>query len=200
MAIEASLIRSFRSLHIDPACAKVLDVGCGGGGGLFQFLRLGFRPENYTGIDVQASRIACGRALFPNAHFIHGDATALEFAAGTFDLVFESTMFMTLPCSETRRAIAAEMVRVCRPGGYLLLVDWRTPKFGDPDYCALGCNELRRLFSVGKDTDLLAVQRGALVPPVGRFLSARAPWAYFVTAAVLPMLVGQVAYALERRG
>ena len=45
---------------------------------------------------------------------------------------------------------------------------------------------------------MLGVYSGALVPPVGRLLSRLAPSMYFLTCAVLPFLVGQVAYLLKK--
>ncbi len=58
--------------------------------------------------------------------------------------------------------------------------------------------DLRRLFDVGKRTDLIAIERGALVPPIGRFLSASLSSLYFPVAAMLPFLVGQVVYVLRK--
>lgn len=122
----------------------------------------------------------------------------MAFESGGFDLVFESTMFATLPDDTVRSAIASEMVRVCRPGGYLVLVDWRTPKPGDPNYKALTQRELRKLFTIGNDTALGGIFKGALIPPVGRFLSKYASWLYFPVAKFFPFLVGQVVYVLKK--
>jgi hypothetical protein len=55
------------------------------------------------------------------------------------------------------------------------------------------------MFRIGKETDLLGVSRGALAPPLGRFLSARAQPLYFLIAALCPALVSQVAYVLRKR-
>jgi hypothetical protein len=42
------------------------------------------------------------------------------------------------------------------------------------------------------------VEKGALVPPVGRFLSSRLPGLYFAVQALMPPLVGQTTTILER--
>lgn len=198
LASEASVVNAIRVVPHDPSLARVLDVGCGSGGDIYQLLRLGYEPVNITGVEIQQERIAAARRLYPQMEFIHADATRMQFEDDTFDLVFESTMFATLLDDYDRAAIASEMVRVCKPAGFLVLVDWRSPKPGDPSYKALSRKELRILFSIGSRTKLIGVQKGALVPPIGRFLSKRAPSVYFVVSALLPFLVGQVVYVLTK--
>lgn len=198
LAMEASVVRAVRAMRIDPPTAHVLDVGCGSGGDLFHLLRLGFDPANIIGIDIREQGIARARRLYPQIRFVVGDASAMDFADGSFELVWESTMFATLVDPMLSAQIAREMVRVCRPGGYLLLVDWRTPKPWAPEYRPLRRSRMRYLFDVGGATRLVGTFRGALVPPVGRLLSKWLPSAYFPLAALCPLLVGQVAYLLRK--
>ena len=169
-----------------------------GGGDIYELVRLRYSHRNITGIDIRSECVAEAKQLWPQVCFIQGDASQMEFEDGCFDLVFESTMFATLPDDVLSAGIAAEMVRVCKPGGYLLLRDWRTPKPRDANYKALTKARLRKLFAVGRDTRVVGIHKGALVPPVGRFLSARLPSVYFLVAALLPMLVGQVSYLLQK--
>jgi len=199
LASEASLVRASQAILHDPSTATVLDVGCGGAGDLYQFLRLKYDPKNITGIDIQPNRIAIARKIYPQIRFIHGNASNMEFEDNTFDLVFESTMFATLPDDELRSDIANEMVRVCKCNGYLLLIDWRTPKPGDSNYKALTKRCMKELFSVGKKTRLIGIYKGALIPPVGRFLSKYFCSMYFLVASLIPILVGQVAFLLQKK-
>jgi ubiquinone/menaquinone biosynthesis C-methylase UbiE len=198
LAAEAALIRASSHIEGQLGSARLLDVGCGSGARFFELFRLGFRPENVMGLDLQQERIDAGREILPQVRVIHGDATAMTFLDDSFDVIFESGMFATLPEDEIRSSIAREMARVGRSGGYLILSDWRTPKHGDKAYRALTMRDLRRLFDVGKRTDLIAIERGALVPPIGRFLSASLSSLYFPVAAMLPFLVGQVVYVLRK--
>jgi ubiquinone/menaquinone biosynthesis C-methylase UbiE len=165
---------------------------------LIQFLRLGFRPDQLTGIDISQERIDDARQRLPGVEFKCESADALNFADGSFDLVFESTMFVLLPSEEMARAIAKEMVRVTRPGGYLMLVDWRYSKPGSDVYRAMNTSRISELFGVGKGTSVVTRERGALVPPLGRFLSRRLPSLYFLTQALLPFAVGQVTTVLRK--
>jgi len=198
LAAEASVVRAIRAIKHDLQTARILDVGCGGGADIYELVRLRYSHRNITGIDIRSECVAEAKQLWPQVCFIQGDASQMEFEDGCFDLVFESTMFATLPDDVLSAGIAAEMVRVCKPGGYLLLRDWRTPKPRDANYKALTKARLRKLFAVGRDTRVVGIHKGALVPPVGRFLSARLPSVYFLVAALLPMLVGQVSYLLQK--
>lgn len=199
LAAEKAFVCAMRRIQQDPAKAKVLDVGCGGGGNLFQLVRCGYSPANITGMDIQQDRVDEALRLYPSMTFIKRDAVEMGIADAVFDLVCEFTMFATLPDEEVSSRIAAEMVRVCKPGAYLLMLDWRTPKPGDAAYKALTKTRLKRFFNVGSETEIVGVYPGALVPPVGRFLSEYMPSLYFIMASLCPFLVGQVAYLLRKR-
>jgi ubiquinone/menaquinone biosynthesis C-methylase UbiE len=56
------------------------------------------------------------------------DASKMEFEDNAFDFISESTLFFSMISDDLRAAIASEMPRVCRPGGYLVFTDWRTPR------------------------------------------------------------------------
>ena len=198
LAQEASVVDAVRRISHNPRTATVLDVGCGGGNNLFQLLRLKYQTENISGIDLQSERINEARRMYPSSHFVQGDASRMEFGDASFDLVYESTMFATLTDDKLCAGIAREMLRVCRPGGYLLLVDWSFPHPRSTTYKALSRQRLTNLFGLGTTTQLVSVSSGALVPPIGRFLSRYAQFAYFGVSTFLPFLVGQVAYLLQR--
>lgn len=199
LAMESAVVRALRVAALDLSNAKILDVGCGGGSNTSQLLRLGAAIKNLTGIDIFPERLEAAKSIYPNARWVQGDASRMGFSDREFDLVAEFTMFATLPDEELSARIAAEMLRVCKPEGYLLLVDWRTPKPGDANYSALTRARLKRLFRVSDGIELVGVFSGALIPPVGRFLSAYLPGLYFLVAALFPFLVGQVAYLLRKK-
>src|SRR6266513_2138823 len=177
LAQEASLVRALQSIRPNHEVARVLDVGCGAGGTLLAFLRLGFAPGN---------------------RFEHGDATKMGFASESLDLVHEATMFIHSVDDELSRRIAGEMVRVTKPGGHILLCDWRYSKPGSAAHRALTQKRIAELFQVGRQTTRCGVFAGPLLPPIGRFLSRRLPSAYFLVSGLLPFLVGQVTTVLRR--
>jgi SAM-dependent methyltransferase len=198
LALEFSIMSALSLIDLDSSTATLLDVGCGSAAGFYHYLRLGLRQANMTGIEVRSSHVTEARAAYPNANIVHGDASAMEFEDSAFDVVAESTMFATLTADDQRDKIAREMLRVCRPGGYIVLVDWRTPRPGKKDYKALTRRDVQRMFSVGCATELVARVHGALIPPLGRLLSRHAWPLYFLVAALAPGLVGQVVYLLKK--
>lgn len=102
------------------AAGDVLEVAIGTG------RNLPYYPDDVrlTGVDWSPSMlgIAAERAarLGREADLRPGDAQALDFPAGSFDTVVCTLGLCAIP--DDRHAIA-EMARVLRPGGCLLLVD-----------------------------------------------------------------------------
>ena len=198
-AFERANIRALQRLQLDRDNARVLDVGCGTGSSLLQFIKLGFLPQNLTGVDSGAERIEQARARFPNVEFRCESADRMSIPDSAFDLAFESTLFMMLTSEEIAQRIAREMLRVTRRGGYVMLADWRYAGPRSQDHRAMTSKRIASLFDVGDATTVVARERGALVPPLGRFLSRRAPSLYFIVQGLLPFTAGQVTTVLQKR-
>ena len=196
-AFEKANTRAIQSLGLDRSATRVLDVGCGSGAGLLSFLRWGFPPENLTGIELDARRVEAAKRELPAVDIRLGDASRMEFADDSFDLVFESTMFLQMTDGTLAKSIAREMVRVTR--GFIVLADWRYGKPRNPDFAAVSPSRIADLFDVGGSTEVIRRENGALIPPVGRFLSRSIPSLYFPVQALLPFLVGQTTTVLRKR-
>ena len=66
----------------------ILEVGCGTGYWIREFIKWGANPENIAGIDLLPDRIAEARILCPEEiKLYYGNAANLEFKDSTFDLV-----------------------------------------------------------------------------------------------------------------
>lgn len=101
----------------------VLEVGCGrGGGSALVFER--FAPRSLTGLDLARAAINRCRRRYGRAglQFVAGDAEALPFPAATFDAVLSVE---SSHCYPDVPAFLREVHRVLRPGGVLLLTDFR---------------------------------------------------------------------------
>jgi ubiquinone/menaquinone biosynthesis C-methylase UbiE len=113
---------------------RVLDLGCGTGI-VARLLRerLG-GAARISGVDVSAPMIAKARALAPELDWHEGNAMALPFADGAFDLVVCQQMLQFVPDP----AVALrEVKRVLAPGGRLIASTWR-PRAEQPLFDALG--------------------------------------------------------------
>lgn len=197
-AVDRANITALQKLDLDRTHARVLDVGCGNGGSLLQFMRLGFKPSNLVGIDTSDERIAQAAEFLPGVGFRKESADALPFGDSEFDLVFESTMLGTLESPTLLENIAREMLRVTKTRGYIMLADWRYSREGSGVRTAISPALIAKMFSVGKATRVVARERGALVPPIGRRLSRITPSLYFLTQKLFPPAVGQITTVLQK--
>ena len=108
----------------------VLDVGCGTG----TLVVAAARREplaQFTGLDADPSVLARARqkaaATRFDIAFDEGRADALPYADGSFDVVLSTLFFHHLP-DAVKHATAAELARVLRPGGRLVVGDLGRPQ------------------------------------------------------------------------
>jgi SAM-dependent methyltransferase len=102
--------------------AKVLDVACGTGNTAIPAAKAG---ASVTGVDIarnsleQAKKWAESEQL--NVRFEEGDAEELPYADHSFDVVV--TMFGAMFAPRPEK-VAAELLRVCKPGGIIAMANW----------------------------------------------------------------------------
>src|SRR5918997_4440096 len=107
------------------AGTEMLDVAGGGGQISVPAARAGARV---TGVDIATNSIEQARARAQDegldARFDEGDAEMLPYEDASFDLVVSLIGAMFAPRPDR---VAAELVRVCRPGGRVVMANW-TPE------------------------------------------------------------------------
>ena len=161
---------------------RVLDIGCGPGKQLLHLLTRGARPENLHGIDLQEELVEEARGLAPHLDFRTGDATALPYADGSFDLVLAFTMLSSMRSAESRAQAAGEMLRVLAPGGGVLVYDFGfNPR--NADVQSVGAKELRRIFPANERVS----RRVTLAPPIARAVAPRS-WFACAVLVTVPLL------------
>ena len=104
--------------------ADVLDVGCGSGGFLRTLVEWGAQPSRLFGTEFLEDRLQIARNCSPSDINYHlGDLSG--FLPETFDLVTSHTVFSSILDEDDRMSLAKDMWRVLKPGGWLLVFDFR---------------------------------------------------------------------------
>jgi ubiquinone/menaquinone biosynthesis C-methylase UbiE len=102
--------------------SRVLDVACGAGNGAIAASR---RFADAVGLDYVPALLERAReraaAEDYEIEFVEGDAQGLPFDDGSFDYVISTFGAMFAPDQEKT---AAELLRVCRPGGRIGMANW----------------------------------------------------------------------------
>lgn len=169
---ERELLRMLREAGLMPLGGKrVLDAGCGSGPLLRDFVRYGSEPTLLHGVDLLPSRVASAHNAAPAIAVAPADVSALPYRDGAFDIVLHIGVMSSIIDPAMRRRIAAELMRVLRPGGTLLWYDFMwNPR--NRDVRGVRLADLRSLFPGRR----IRARRVTLAPPLVRLCVSRAPW------------------------
>lgn len=161
----------------------ILEIGCGAGYYLRQFVQWGADPARIVGIDLLDERIHAARALCaPGMRLLCCDASHLPMPNGSFDLVMQYTAFSSILDRRVRELVAAEMLRVLRPGGLILSYDMCVNNPNNPDIRKVTRAELKALFPGVRYQS----RRMNLVPPVARRIGGFSPMLIATLSKVAP--------------
>jgi len=128
--------------------SRVLEIAPGPGYFCIELARLG--DFQITGLDISRSFVEIARRNAASegvdADFVHGNASAMPFADGSFDLCFCQAAFknFTDPVGAIR-----EMHRVLAPGGTAVILDMRrdaTPEEMEREVRGMNLGRLNRWF------------------------------------------------------
>ena len=144
----------------------ILEVGCGRGGVLLEFLNYGATPSRLHGTDLLLDRIRDAHARLPHFPLTNADGQCLPYQTGTFSLVLQYTAFSSILDNEIKANIASEMLRVLRkPHGMILWYDfWLNPT--NPQTRGIQPAEIKQIFPGCR----FEFQRITLAPPITRKL------------------------------
>jgi SAM-dependent methyltransferase len=106
-------------LALRPA-GSVLDVGCGTGALARRLSGLGYEV---TGVDPSEGMLEVMRERSPGVPAVRGSGTALPFEPSSFDIVVSVATFHHIAEPGAVRATLAEMTRVSKPGGRIVVWD-----------------------------------------------------------------------------
>ncbi len=169
--------------HIGPG-SQVLDVGCGTGTLAIEIAQRVGPTGRVSGIDPGSAQIARARSKAARhklpVDFQPGVIEHLAYLDQTFDAVVNTIMMHHLP-DDLKRQGLAEIARVLKPGGRLVIADFLRPEQGKdgPSHLGAGARGAQDLPELIKDvgfvevqTEEMSVPRIAGLPDVG-FVSAR---------------------------
>lgn len=111
-----------------PAGGRILDVCTGTGEQALAFARLGYEVDALD-LSQDMLAVASRKDRQGRVRWHQGDATRLPFDDDTFALTTVSLALHDMP-REVRLAVLAEMRRVTRPDGRILVVDYGFPRRG----------------------------------------------------------------------
>jgi ubiquinone/menaquinone biosynthesis C-methylase UbiE len=118
--IEATVIETMRRLTLNPA-DRLLDIGCGTGALLYALSRTS-PTVRLAGMDASREMLAFARERVGScAELKQGWAEQIPFADDSFDVVVSSSVFHYI---RDPTAALAEILRVLRSGGRLVITDW----------------------------------------------------------------------------
>lgn len=120
---EKLAARTIAELDVDPAGARVLDLGCGTGHNSAALRAAG---AEVVALDLDPALAAMSHAKHDGLPATAGDATALPFADGAFDGLFCSNVLEHVPSVPL---MLDEVARVLRPGGWAWIswTNWWSP-------------------------------------------------------------------------
>jgi SAM-dependent methyltransferase len=102
---------------------KVLDIGCGTGRLMLLLNEMNIgRHGLLTGYDVNKTALNSSVTKLGLPLTVTTE-NSLPYDDVSFDLIMQAVVFSSVPREETRKLLAAEIVRVLKPGGYILWYD-----------------------------------------------------------------------------
>jgi SAM-dependent methyltransferase len=179
----------------DLSALRVLDVGCGTGGFLRQLIDWGADPARLTGTELQQDRLdRAQRCTAPGVAWRLGALDTLGLRG--YDLVTAQTVFSSVLDPDMRRELAGQMWRALRPGGWVLVFDFRYNNPRNRNVRKVTRAELAAWWP-GERSRYRTLM---LAPPIHRLL-ARTPWLVSdLLTALAPPLRSHFMYMAQKGG
>lgn len=168
----------------DLARLRLLEVGCGAGGNLLEFLRMGLAPQHLAGAELLPERFAQARALLPAAvELWPGDASQWAVEPASRDIVCQFTVFSSLLDDGFQQHLAQAMWSWVAPGGGVLWYDFTIDNPRNRDVRGVPLRRVQALFPQAR----VWHRRLTLAPPLARAVCRWHPSLYTVFNALPPL-------------
>ncbi len=171
-----AIARGLRRLGwTDPGTLRITEVGCGSGGNLLDWIRLGASSAHLTGIELLPQRLAAAQAVLPSeVQLLLGDAAQTGIAPASQDIVMQATVFSSLLDDVFQARLAQTMWQWVKPGGVVLWYDFTVDNPRNPDVRGVPVRRIRELFPQGQ----VSTERLTLAPPLARAVTRLHPSLY----------------------
>ncbi|TXG87808.1 MAG: class I SAM-dependent methyltransferase [Thermomicrobiales bacterium] len=153
---------------------RLLEIGCGSGHWLREFIKWGIKPGDVTGVDLRSDVLASAAGLCPQGVTLRcSNGSVLDFPDDSFDLVLQSLVFTSVLDQSMKNEMAREMMRVLKKDGLIIWYDFHVDNPWNPNVRGVRKAEIRRLFP----GCAIALDRVSLALPVAKRL---APWSWLL--------------------
>jgi SAM-dependent methyltransferase len=151
---------------------KILEIGCGQGNWLREFIKWGASPSKMAGLDLLVERIEKAKQLCPQGIDLRcGNASKLPFQDESFDIITQFTVFSSILDVEMKKAVSSEILRVLKAEGCVFWYDFCFNNPRSSDTRGIRKLEISQLFPDCR----IELRKVTLIPPLTRVL---APWSW----------------------
>lgn len=168
---ERKILKLLRNAKLVPLSdKKILEVGCGTGANLLEFIRFGANPTNIIGNDLLQGRIETAKNNLPqDVRLICCEASELNLQDNQFDIVLQSTMFSSILDLSLQKQIAEKMWHWTKPGGYIIWHDIIHANPYNRDVISVKLRDIKELFPKG----IFKIKKTTLFPFIAEKITAR---------------------------
>ncbi|CCK78977.1 methyltransferase, type 11 [Desulfobacula toluolica Tol2] len=189
--IAATLLAN--TIGRDISKVRVLDVGCGSGTFLRTLVEWGAYPENLVGTELLTDRLK--KAQQCSAPGIDWHIGELDFAeSDRFDLVVTNTVFSSILDKAIRTQLATDMWRVLKPGGWIMVFDFRYNNPSNRKVRKVTRQELRGYWPAIDER----YQTLLLAPPIARRLASAPYLISELLTGFIPLLRSHFIYMAQK--
>ena len=173
---ERALIKMMKFAKIKSLSdLKLIEIGCGNGNNILEFLRLGFKPENLAINELIHERFVEAKSKLPGSiTMIEGNALDMNLRENSFDIVFQSMVFSSILNHDFQNQLAKKMWELAKPGGGVLWYDFIYNNPQNSDVIGIPFKRVRELFPKGD----IKKWRLTLAPPLSRVVTRISPSLY----------------------
>lgn len=189
---RSAMLAALISESLPESRGNVLDLGCGEGK-LAEALLPELPRVSWTGVDVRPEAVAEATRRVPAARFVSASADRVPLPDNSVDVVLAVVLFSSLPSRSFETAVAVEILRLLRPGGWLVWYDFRLDNPTNRAVHGIDRRRIHELFPVSP----AQMRTTTLMPPVARRLGPLTAVMYPVLEAI-PFLRSHLVGRLQR--